>query len=194
MNSKLVSSLLSVLLAAGAASAQDKPAEKPATERTPTPRRATIPLKLQIVYTRTLGEKKIGSVPYTLSVNADGRPTRLRMGVEVPIQVASKDNVIQTNYRNVGNNLDCNAEQLDFEERFCVMCTFEHSSVYSADGRGAGSAVGDVTLGNSMPAFRNFRSEANVVLRDGQTAQYTVATDPVSGEVLRIDVTLTVLR
>ena len=197
MNSKLVSPLLSVLIAASAASAQekpDKPADKPATERTPTPRRASIPLKLQIVYTRSMGEKKIGSTPYVLSVNADGRPSRLRMGVEVPIQVAMKDNVVQTNYRSVGNNLDCSAEQLDFEERFKVMCTFEHSSVYSAEGRGTGSAVGDVSMGNNMPAFRSFKSEANVILRDGQTAQYMVATDPVSGEVLKIDVTLSVVR
>src|SRR5262245_51213947 len=144
MNSKLVSPLLSVLLAAAAASAQDKPdkpADKPA-ERSPSPRRAAIPLKLQIVYTRSLGEKKIGSIPYVLAVNADGGPTRLRLGVEVPIQVAMKDGVVQTNYKNVGNNLDCFAEQLDFEERFRVNCTFEHSSVYSAEGRGTGSAVG----------------------------------------------------
>ena len=192
MNTRLT--LMAFALAAGTVAAQDKPGEKPATERTPTPRRATIPLKLQIVYSRSLGEKRIGNVPYTLSVNADGRPTRLRMGVEVPIQVAMKDGVVQTQYRNVGNNLDCSAEQLDFEERFRVMCTFEHSSVYSAEGRGSGSAVADVSMGNNLPAFRSFRSEANVVLRDGQSAQYTVATDPVSGEVLRIDVTLNVVR
>jgi hypothetical protein len=42
--------------------------------------------------------------------------------------------------------------------------------------------------------FRNFRSEANVVLRDGQTARYTVATAPVSGEMLKIDVTLNVVK
>jgi hypothetical protein len=197
MNSKFVSSLLSVLIAAAAASAQekpDKPADKPPTERTPTPRRASIPLKLQIVYTRSLGEKKVASTPYVLAVNADGRTTRLRMGVEVPIQVAMKDNVVQTNYRNVGNNLDCTAEQLDFEERFRVMCTFEHSSIYQAEGRGSTSSVGDVSMGNNLPAFRSFRSEATVILRDGQTAQYSVATDPVSGEVLRIDVTLNVVR
>ncbi len=199
MNSKLVSPLLSVLIAASAASAQekpDKPADKPAADRTPTPRRASIPLKLQIVYTRSLGEKKIGNTPYVLSVNADGRPSRLRMGVEVPIQVATgKDSaMVQTQYRNVGNNLDCTAEQLDFEERFRVFCAFEHSSIYSAEGRGSTSSVGDVSMGNNMPAFRSFKSEANVILRDGQTAQYMVATDPVSGEVLKIDVTLNVVR
>jgi hypothetical protein len=191
MTSKLTSALLSMLLAAGAASAQEK-AEKPAEA----PRRGPFPLKLQIVYTRYLAEKKVSSVPYVLSVNADDRPTRLRMGIEVPIQVAMKDNVVQTQYKNVGNNLDCSAMQFDNGDRFRVNCTFEQSSVYSAEGdrRGSGSALGDVPLGSNMPLFRNFRSEANVVLRDGQTAQYTVATDPVSGEVLKIDVTLSVVK
>ena len=42
-----------------------------------------------------------------------------------------------------------------------------------------------------IPAFRSFTSTFNVLLKDGQTAQHTAATDPVSGEVLRVDVTLT---
>jgi hypothetical protein len=33
-----------------------------------------------------------------------------------------------------------------------------------------------------------------MVLRDGQTAQSTSATDPISGEVLKIDVTLNVVK
>lgn len=194
MTSKLTSALVSILFVAGAVSAQEKP-DRPPEIPAVTARRGPIPLKLQIVYARYLGEKKLSSVPYMLSVNADERPTRLRMGIEVPIQVATKDNVVQFQYKNVGNNLDCSAQGLDLGDRFRVNCTFEQSSVYSAEGdkRGAGSAIGDVQLGN-MPLFRNFRSEANVVLRDGQTAQYTVATDPVSGEVLKIDVTLNVVK
>ena len=38
--------------------------------------------------------------------------------------------------------------------------------------------------------LRNFRSQTNVILRDGQSVQYVAATDPVSGELLKIDVTL----
>jgi hypothetical protein len=45
-----------------------------------------------------------------------------------------------------------------------------------------------------VPAFRTFTSSFSVLLRDGQTAQHTAATDPVSGEVLRIDVTVNVLK
>jgi hypothetical protein len=45
-----------------------------------------------------------------------------------------------------------------------------------------------------MPSVRKFQSTFNLLLKDGQTATHTAATDPVSGEVLRIDVTLTVLK
>jgi hypothetical protein len=45
-----------------------------------------------------------------------------------------------------------------------------------------------------MPVFRSFRSTNTLVLRDGQTRQFTAATDRVSGEVVRIDVTLNVVK
>ncbi len=45
-----------------------------------------------------------------------------------------------------------------------------------------------------VPAFRNFTSNFSILLKDGQTAQYASATDPVSGETLRVDVTVNVLK
>jgi hypothetical protein len=42
------------------------------------------------------------------------------------------------------------------------------------------------------PSFRSFRAINSMVLKDGQTAQFTTATDKVTGETVRIDVTLTV--
>ena len=46
----------------------------------------------------------------------------------------------------------------------------------------------------NVPMFRSFNSSFQVLLRDGQTTQYTSATDPVSGEMTKIDVTLNVLK
>jgi hypothetical protein len=45
-----------------------------------------------------------------------------------------------------------------------------------------------------MPMFRSFNSSFQALLRDGQTTQYVSATDPVSGEVMKIDVTLNLLK
>ena len=62
------------------------------------------------------------------------------------------------------------------------------SSVYqNAEGTVAPTAAG-------RPVIRQFRSMNTMVLRDGQTRQFTVATDRVNGEVVRIEVTLRVVK
>jgi hypothetical protein len=186
MNSTLVRSVSMSLLLAGAASAQEI--------RPPLPRKAPTPLKLQVVFARYQGERRVSNIPYTLSLNSDDRPARVRMGIQVPIQTQAKEGgAPQVSYRDVGNNLDCGAEAQD-DGRFKVSCSFEQSSLYSAgDTLAQASAIGQVSLG-SLPLFRTFRSEANLLLRDGQTAQYTAATDPVSGEVLKIEVGLSLVK
>jgi hypothetical protein len=45
-----------------------------------------------------------------------------------------------------------------------------------------------------MPAFRNFKSRNRLLLRDGQTRQYTAATDRITGETVRIEVSLKVVK
>jgi hypothetical protein len=42
--------------------------------------------------------------------------------------------------------------------------------------------------------MRNFKSRNRLLLRDGQTRQYTAATDRVNGETIRIEVTLRVVK
>jgi hypothetical protein len=170
--------------------AQEKDKEKEKTEaRAPA---VPTPLKLQVVFSRYQGEKKTSSVPYTLSLNDDNRRASLRMGIQVPIRVSEPVGSIQ--YKDVGNNLDCNASSAP-PDRFKIACSFEQSSVYATEGDrvAAGSAVGNIALGN-VPLFRTFKSEMSLMLRDGQSALYTAATDPVSGEVLKIEVTLNVVR
>ena len=52
------------------------------------PKTAVVPLKVQIVITRFQGDKKVSSLPYTLSVVANdprGTGSSLRMGAQVPI-------------------------------------------------------------------------------------------------------------
>ena len=42
--------------------------------------------------------------------------------------------------------------------------------------------------------FRSFKLSNTLLLKDGQSTQLTSASDKVSGEVLRVDVTLTVVK
>src|SRR5262249_53025024 len=170
------------LAAVGPIAAQDKPAA-------PAPKALT-PLKLTVVISRYQGEKKTGSLPFTLWVNANDRHgTSLRMGgsVAVPSGAAQAGNPIMSySYRDIGTKIDASAESLD-EGRFSVVLAIEDSQVFSDATKPAGSVGG-------LPAFQSFSSSMVVILKDGQSAQYTTATDKVSGEVIKVDVTLNVIR
>ena len=170
----------------------------------PEPRRTITPLKVQVVFSKYQGEKKIASLPYILTCNADDRnPAMLRMGIEVPVSVFQpKEGGTSFQYKNVGTAIDCKATTVA-DGRFRLEVNVEQSSIYSTGDEKAGQTappqaspawgVTDTPLAK-VPAFRNFKSTFAPVLRDGQTAQYTAATDPVIGEVVKIDVTVTVLK
>jgi hypothetical protein len=79
-------------------------------------------------------------------------------------------------------------------ERFNVRLSFEQSSLYPA---GEKAAAGEQTLearAANPPLFRTTMGQLNTLLRDGQTTQAVVGTDPVSGEVTSVDVALSVLK
>lgn len=187
---------VSAIVAATAVPAMAQPTT---TKPVETRQRATaeqIPLRVQLVVSRYQGEKKLSSTPYTLSVVAnDNDTTSMRMGVDVPVPrtVIKEDggSAPQTSYsyRSVGTNIDCAARTVA-DGLFKLDLGVSDTSVFVPDKQG--SAVSTSVSG--VPAFRSFTSTFNVVLKDGQTTQHTAATDPVSGEVLRVDVTLTVLR
>ena len=110
------------------------------------------------------------------------------MGTRIPVQI-SKDAPGPVSYQDVGNNIDCSAEALG-DSRFKLQCTFEQSSVYSPDAEKRGSEASP----GPVPLFRTFRTEVMLFVRDGQAMQYTSAADPVSGETLRVDGTLSVVK
>ena len=89
-------------------------------------------------------------------------------------------------YQDVGTNIDCTVVALD-EGRFRGEITVDDSSS-SADERPAAAPPA------ASPSFRSFRASDSTVLKDGQTAQFTTATDKVSGEIVKVDVTLTVVK
>jgi hypothetical protein len=179
--------LSSLMLAAAPARAQD-----PRTEL----KNKQVPLRVQVVLSRYQGEKKISSMPYTMSVVTNAGKTSMRMGVDVPIpntvfapaegKTASPP-VTSYNYRSVGTNIDCSAS-LTEEAVYRLELAVQDSSVMIID-KEMGTA-GKV----NAPSVRHFQSSFSVLLRDGQTVQHIAATDPVSGEVLRVDVTLNLVK
>ena len=67
--------------------------------------------------------------------------------------------------------------------------TIDDSSVYPDDARGdSASRVAGV------PAFRTLRTTNSTVLRDGQSSQFTTAADKISGEVIKADITISLVK
>jgi Bacterial type II and III secretion system protein len=171
--------------------AQEK--DKPAA---PAPKPAATPLRIQVVISRYQGEKKISSLPYNLTTNAGNRAT-IRMGTQVPVMMLAMGQAEAADakttpqagpiqYKDVGTNLDCTSMALD-DGRFLLSLTVDDSSVYP-DERTA------IAGGKGNPSFRSFRASNSMMLRNGETGQITTATDKVTGETVKVDVTLVVVK
>jgi hypothetical protein len=185
--------------------AQVKPQGPPVQlmEFQPAPRSSAVAtaLKVTVVLSRYQGEKRVSSMPYVMGVTAGatapGPKTTLRMGTDVPVvtTVFSGDgkSTPQSSYtyRNVGTNIDCTAWGDETTAGlFQVSLTITDSSI----GLDASKRPGTQGVVPDVPSFRNFNSSFTALLRDGQTTQYTSATDPVTGELMKIDVTLNVMK
>jgi hypothetical protein len=187
---------MTTAIAAQDSSGQEKPApatgspkppaaapEKPAPARPP-----QIPVRIQLVLSRYQGEKKVSSVPYLLWLTTAESTTRLRMGVKIPMYSGGA-----YSYQDVGTNIDSNVN-IGPDGMFKVNLTVNDSSVYFPDPARQGTGIPPATADTPPPAIRSFTSTFTILLRDGQTGQYTSAVDQASGEVLKIDATLNVLK
>lgn len=165
-----------------------------AQDQKPAPDRNTI--KLQLVLARYQSDKKVSSLPYTLTVTigSAGRNAgraNLRLGTQVPITTMSRQNgdanaplVPTVQYKDVGTNIDCMVTALE-DGRFSVDVTVEDSSIDAIPGNPANSP---------HPAFRSFRTSDSLLMRDGQTAQFSTATDKVSSDVWKVDVSMAIVK
>ena len=151
-----------------------------------------IPLKVLIVVSRYDGEKKTASLPFTLWVNTNAGRQSLNMSTQVPIPntVMPGPNTVPVDssftYKNIGTNIGCTATMLE-DARFSVDVTISDSSMLPDKGTAAGKMAG-------IPSFQSFNVSNVVILKDGQTAQFATATDAVSGQVTKIDITVTTVK
>ncbi len=157
-----------------------------------------IPLSVQVVISRYQGNELVSSLPYLLALTSEeGSGSNMSIGAEVPVlQIAPVVNSDGEplpgigrggpfNYRHVGTEISCVLRQV-VEDRYHLNIRIDDSSVYG----GIDSTV-DRFRAPEAPVFRSFQSNNTLVLTPGQTTQYTAAADRISGQSVRVDVTLT---
>lgn len=164
--------------------------EKPKTEervKVPTP------VKVSIIFAEYDGDKKISSMPYFFTVITDEKvggnySTSLRTGIRVPIETDGKDQ--KTVYMDIGSNIDCGIKAED-DGRFHLYLIFDRSALYPNK-----SSEGErlVAEPNGLPLLRQFRTSENLILKDGQTSENLLSTDPLNGHTLRVSVTINVQK
>jgi hypothetical protein len=164
--------------------AQEKPkAEERANAQTP--------VKVQIVFAEFDGEKKISSMPYTFTVISEKGheySTSLRTGVRVPIELESKDQ--KTIYMDIGTNIDC-AIKGEENGRYHLSLIFDRSALYPNKSTEGERLVSDPS---GQPLIRSFRTNENIILKDGQTSEGVLSTDPLTGHLLRVSVSINVQK
>ncbi|MGH7869290.1 MAG: hypothetical protein ACREP9_17055, partial [Candidatus Dormibacteraceae bacterium] len=116
----------------------------------------------------------------------------LEMGFRVPVKV--KQDEIQ--FEDVGTHIDCGSEAADARGRFMLHLGVQYSAVYSPSQNSNKAAQWHpgAPLADD-PIFLGFRARLqDLLLRDGQTVEAATATDPVSGHVWKVEVTLNVVK
>jgi hypothetical protein len=162
-----------------------------------------VTLKVAVVITRLNGEKKTGSLPFLLMVvpsmtlnGPDGDRTSLQTGSEVPVPQtvfgppatggAASQPQTSYSYRSVGTNIT-GAARIVADGQFNVGLTVTDSQIMT-------DLPDTSAMTKGLPRFQSFTSTTRLLLRDGQSVQYTAATDKVSGDVIKLDVTMNVIK
>jgi hypothetical protein len=161
----------------------------------------TTPVKVQIVFTEFEGDKKVKSLPYALYINAPDAPelkpgwVKLRVGSRVPIYTGgTKENMT---YLDVGTNIDARSAYAG-EGRLLLYLRIERSwveggvsvPVTKVDGSASETSSGHF----QEPIVRQLVLEFDLKLREGQSVESATATDPISGKVLKVDVSFAIVK
>jgi hypothetical protein len=189
--------ILFVLLSLPCVYAQDKQAEEaPAAQ----PASVHIPLKAQVVLVDYDGTKMISSMPYMIMFMASHTDRRdalgsVRIGARVPVITGkSGESGTQYQYLDIGTNIDCWAYKLE-DNRYLLNGTVDVSSVYTTNSANQPEEwkAGDPAF-STNPIISHSNGSFAIALHDGQTGEATVATDPITGHVFKVEVTLTVVK
>jgi hypothetical protein len=173
------------------AAAPQEPAKVVAEKQKPEERGQKLTsLHVQVMFTEYEGEKKIASLPYTFDVaplindnmtqdRHYGRRAELRNGVYIPFTSAKGE----LQHEHVGTDIDCEATDLG-DGRYGLHLVLDRNWLLQ-----------EVTKDSNGPGVRRqVRAEAFPTVRDGQTVEAFVSTDPMNGHVYKVTVTANVAK
>lgn len=140
------------------------------------------PVEIRVVVSEFDGSKKVSTLPYSVRTLAWTQPkeySRTTDSMRFDVNVKLPDG----SHSGVNMDIDYGAYDRGGDE-FQVPITVSRISVEQV----ASAPTSD------RPLTPFFRASSTVVLRSGQTAEAVSAVDPVTGHVLKVEVTLTVLK
>jgi len=141
-----------------------------------------IPLKLQVVVATYEGDRKVSSMPYTLLATANGNEVIFTSSSSVPIQNGPGGTI---SYTNLGTTLRCSV--ITEAGSFKVLLNFDDKSVMASK---TSVAVTGATRPPDSVTFHSVNYNSAISMKDGETKQLISAPDKVTGELVKIDVTL----
>lgn len=178
------------------------------------PAKRVPPARVSVLIERYQADKKVSSMPFALALTGGGvyggprSSGSLRIGVNVPIGSttttrgttsgnSTQNAVTQApQYQDVGTQIDCNLTSTEQDGVYVVDVRLNDSSIYDpgADREAALAARGLAPARSAkLPeasAFRTFSFTNAMEMRDGQTAEFVNATDKMTGEIVKVLVTL----
>ncbi len=146
------------------------------------------PLKITIILHEFNDKQEIATLPYDVVVTAKGNEKSKgsgRVGTRVPIMTEKGSYT----YLDIGTSYDCFVSAAG-DGRFRVETTLDRSSVSDAKDIRAKGTSGETT----GPTINSLRLAFDVILRDGESQEASMATDPLTGHVWKVEIRLKVLK
>jgi hypothetical protein len=186
--------LAALIVAFGAvalpAGSQEKSASSPEAKK-------MIPLKVVLVFEEFEGQNKVVSLPYSFYVNAndsDHRPASIRSGLRVPVSVGANSDKNTIQYQDVGASMDCTAETPE-PGLFELQLSVQRSWLFTPDENKGSANPSNAVLGaGGNPIIQQFSSFYRLAMHDGQTVEASTATNPINGRVMKVLVTMNVVK
>ena len=141
-----------------------------------------IPVKLQILFSKYEGERKTSSLPYTVFASANGDRAQINVSTNVPI-VGSSGAVT---YTNLGTSIDATITTESGRYKVVLSLKDNYMVVPKPEAENA-----NVRPAADSQSFGQFSYSGAITLKEGETKQVISAADRASGEVVKVDITLT---